>query len=134
MEHLDQSHFGPHEHQFNAGTFFTPGSHVVNPAEYQAEDDEKGKALFSGHVLTASMPLWQKVSEGGPINTSPEITRKELDALLHQSFQLGLKNEVAPVQVLELIRMRANEGTRTITIENIRKVVSELSIHLKCYG
>lgn len=129
MHHLDAAHFGSHVHPFNAHTFLDPGLHPSN----SPEDDPE--ALFSGHVLTTSMPLWQKIREEGPMKTSSEIARKEIDMLLSSSFQLGLRNEIAPVQILQLLRMRNEERRNNyMTIEDLKRLAVELRKYLKCYG
>lgn len=126
MAHLHESHFSPHANPFDAQTFFTPGSRAVGHTEDEPE------AVFSGHVLTTSMPLWRELKENGPTNSSPELARKELRNLLSTSYRLGLRNEIAPVQILELLRMRAVR--RSITVQHLRNLAVELSQHLRCYG
>ena len=129
MQHLHESHFGPLAHPFDAHKFLDPAAQPTN----SPEDDPE--AVISGHVLTASMPLWQKVKEEGPVKTSPEAIRKELDTLLNSSFQLGLRNEIAPVQILQLLRMRnAEMPEKVITVQDLQRLAEELVKYLKCYG
>ncbi|KAF2096855.1 hypothetical protein NA57DRAFT_58741 [Rhizodiscina lignyota] len=129
MHHLEEAHFGPLAHPFDAHTFLDPG---LQPTIHPEDDPE---ALYSGHVLTASMPLWQKVREDGPVKTAPEIMRRELNSLLNSSYQLGLRNEIAPVQILQLLRMRHAEiREKSITVENLNMLANELTKYLRCYG
>ena len=131
MAHLEAAQFGPLAHSFDAHTFFDPVAHA-QPAGLPEDDPE---AIFSGHVLTTSLPLWQRVREEGPIKTSPEMVRRELDVLLHSSFQLGLRNEIAPVQILQLLRMRnAQMPGKAMKVQDLQRLAAELGKYLKCHG
>lgn len=129
MKHLEEAHFHPHAQPFDAQGFFTPGSH---PAGHTEDEPE---AIFSGHVLTTSMPLWQKIKQEGHYTSpvlSPDARRTELSTLLSTSYSLGLRGEIAPVQILEILRYRAK--TRTITVQQLQSLAKALKEHLRCYG
>jgi hypothetical protein len=129
MHHLEDSHFGPLAHQFDPHTFLDPG---LQPSTNPEDDPD---AVFSGHVLTASMPLWQKVRQEGSVKTSPDAVRRELSSLLESSYQLGLRNEIAPVQIMQLLRMRRAElKDRVITVEDLKRLANGLEQYLRCYG
>lgn len=128
MAHLHQNHFDPHAPPFNAQQFLAPGSQPVGKTEDEPE------AIISGHVLTASMPLWRKIKQDGHAmaSSTPDARRAELSTLLNSSFRLGLRGEIAPVQILEILKFRAQ--TTAITVSQLQLLAGELSQYLKCYG
>lgn len=125
MAHLHASHFGSHAPPFDAQAFLTPGAQPIGHTEDEPE------AIFSGHVLTASMPLWQQLRQRRPASEKG-LVRGELRHLLDTSYQLGLNGEIAPVQVLEVVRSRSE--VKTITVRDLRNLAQELVTHLNCYG
>ena len=151
MHHLDEHAFHRNPAHFSPDIEQTQAASAVSHGVQTHTTICVGGSIETGHVLTASMPLWQKVQKAresqaqnsgvpmvlrdeapdgfpGQASASPE----ELQALLDSSFQLGLQNEMAPVQILQALRVRSE--AKMISVGTLRRLVAELLKHLRCYG
>lgn len=100
------------------------------------EQTLKDSSPPAGHALTASAPLLFRGSSGPTAQTngppSWEVPNTGLDRLLDLSSNLGLAEEITPVQAWNHIR--CHPEFNRLEVQQLQDLAGKLLKHVECHG